>query len=113
MSLKILGVITPDKVYRIKVDKYIDELSNKLSDENISHLIIDDSVNGIGIMLEQDVPNFLIHNDDKNQWEYLERYMIDDEDDAMINQTFVVEDSNKNIDILGFLKMVLKNRKED
>lgn len=108
MSLKILGVITDEKIDKIKVNKYINDLSNKLFDANIQHLIIEDSVDGIGIMLIDDAPSLLVHNDVESQWEYLAKYIDDNEEEPILNQTYVIEDNNKETDILEFIKIVLK-----
>ena len=109
MSIKILGVITEDKVEKVKVSKHIDELSNRLYDSNIPHLIIEDDKDGIGIMLTKCVPSVLIHNDKEEQWEYSERYMEDGAENSTLFKTYIVEDNNKNVDILNLLKTILKS----
>lgn len=109
MSIKILGVITEDKVEKVKVNKHIDELSNRLYDSNIPHLIIEDDKDGIGIMLTKCVPSVLIHNDKEEQWEYSERYMEDGAENSTLFKTYIVEDNNKNVDILNLLKTILKS----
>lgn len=113
MSIKILGVITEDKVEKVKVNKHIDELSNRLYDSNIAHLIIEDDEDGIGIMLTKCVPSVLIHNDKDEQWEYSERYMEEGADDSTLIRTYIVEDNNKNIDILNILKLILKSYEDN
>lgn len=104
MSLKILGVITDKKIDKIKVNKYINDLSNKLFDSNIQHLIIEDSVDGVGIMLMDDAPSLLIHNDKENKWKYLSKYVDDSKENPTLIQTYIIDDN----DILEFLKIVLK-----
>lgn len=110
MSLKILGVITEEKTERIEVsNKHIKIISNRLEKEKIPHLIIDDSTNGIGVILLDDVPSLLIHNDKKKQWEYMFKCMSEEEEvEPTIMETFVIHDNNKNVDILDFLKTLLK-----
>lgn len=113
MSLKILGVITEEKTERIEVNnKHIKTISNRLEKENIPHLIIDDSTNGIGIILMGDVPSLLIHNDKKKQYEYLIREIEDEKEDIIVLQTCIIKDNNKDVDILDFLKVILKINKE-
>lgn len=109
MSIKILGIITEDKVEKVKVNKHIDELSNRLYDSNIPHLIIEDDKDGIGIMLTKCVPSVLIYNDKEEQWEYSERYMEDGAENSTLFKTYIVEDNNKNVDILNLLKTILKS----
>ena len=114
MSLKILGVITNEKVDKVKVaDKYINDLSNRLFDANIQHLIIDDSEDGIGIMLIEDAPSLLIHNASDKQWVYLVKYLDKDKDESILEQTYVIDENNKETDILEFLKIVLKVSEEN
>ena len=108
MSIKILGVITEEKVEKFKVNKHIDELSNKLYASNIPHLIIEDDKDGVCIMPTQCAPSVLIYNDDKKQWEYLERYMEDGQEDSTLSTVYIVEDSNKKMDILELVKMIIK-----
>ena len=108
MSLKILGVITDEKIDKVKVlDKYVNDLSNILFDANIQHLIIEDSIYGIGIMLIEDAPSLLIHNESDKQWVYLSKYM-NDKNKPILEQTYVIKESN----ILEFLKIVLKVSEE-
>lgn len=113
MSIQILGVITKEKVDKVKVNKHLDELSNKLFEKNIEHLIIDDSKNGVGIMIIQNAPNFIRHNDKKKQWEYLERYIPEGKENAITAQTFIIEDGNKKVNILDFINIILKIYKEN
>jgi hypothetical protein len=114
MSLEILGVITEEKTERIDVsNKHIKSISNRLEKEKIPHLIIDDSTNGIGVILLDDVPSLLIHNDKKRQWEYLIREMEDEKEDIIVLQTCIIKDNNKDVDILDFLKVILKINKEE
>ena len=113
MSLKILGVITKEKNERIEINnKHIEIISTRLLEENIYHLIIEDSNNGIGVILLDDVPSLLIHNDKKRQYEYLIREMEDGKEDVTVLQTCVIKDSNKEVDVLDFLKVILKINKE-
>ena len=108
MSIKILGVITEDKVETVKVDKHIDELSNRLYDSNISHLIVGDDKDGVCIMPTQCAPSVLIYDDEKKQWKYLERYMEDGQENSTLSNIYIIEDSNKKIDILDLVKMIIK-----
>ena len=108
MAIKILGVITEEKVEKVKVNKHIDELSNQLYASNIPHLIIEDDKDGVCIMPTQCAPSVLIYNEDKKQWEYLERYMEDGQEDSTLSTVYIVEDSNKKMDILELVKMIIK-----
>lgn len=108
MGLKILGVITEDKVEKVKVDKHIDELSNRLYNSNIPHLIIEDDKDGICIMPTQCAPSVLIYNEKEKQWKYLERYMEDGQENSTLSNIYVVEDSNKKMNILDLVKMIIK-----
>ena len=108
MGLKILGVITEDKVEKVKVDKHIDELSNRLYDSNISHLIVEDDKDGVCIMPTQCAPSVLIYDGENKQWKYLERYMEDGKENSTLSNVYVVEDSNKKIHILDLVKMIIK-----
>ena len=108
MLIKILGIITEDKVEKVKVEKHIDELSNRLYESNIPHLIIEDDSDGICIMPTQCAPSILKYNTIDKQWEYIERYMEDGAENSTILTNYVVKDSNKKFNILDFVKMVLK-----
>ena len=108
MGLKILGVITEDKVEKVKVDKHIDELSNRLYNSNIPHLIIEDDKDGVCIMPTQCAPSVLIYNEKEKQWKYLERYMEDGQENSTLSNIYVVEDSNKKMNILDLVKMIIK-----
>ena len=109
MSIKILGIITEEKVEKVKVDKHIDELSDRLYDSNISHLIVEDDEDEIGIMLTKCVPSVLIYNDKEEQWEYSERYMEEGAEKSTLFKKYIVDGKNKNIDILNLLKTILKS----
>lgn len=104
MSLKILGVITDEKIDKIKVDKHINDLSNKLFDSNIQHLIIEDSINGIGIMLMDDAPSLLIYNEEDSKWQYLSKYVDETKEEPTLIQTYVIDSD----DILNFINLVLR-----
>ena len=108
MGIKILGIITEDKVEKVKVDKHIDELSNRLYNSNIPHLIIEDDKDGICIMPTQCAPSVLIYNEKERQWKYLERYMEDGQENSTLSNIYVVEDSNKKMNILDLVKMIIK-----
>ena len=108
MSIKILGVITEEKVEKVKVKKYIDELSNRLYASNIPHLIIEDDNDGVCIMPTQCAPSVLLYNGEKKQWEYLERYMEEGKENSTLSTVYIVEDSNKKTDILELVKMMIK-----
>lgn len=112
-NIKILGVITNETTNKIKTNKYIDELSTRLFNENISHLIVEDSVDGKGIMLIEDAPSLFIHNDKEGQWEYLAKYMNDDNSEPILLETMILEDNNKEADIVNFIKVILYCMKED
>lgn len=114
MSLKILGVITNEKIDKVKIlDKHINDLSNRLFDADIQHLIIEDSTDGIGIMLIEDAPSLLIHNELEGQWEYLAKYIDENEEEPILIQTYVMDENNKEADVLKFLKIVLKVSEEN
>lgn len=108
IGIKILGIITEDKVEKVKVDKHIDELSNRLYASNIPHLIIEDDKDEICIMPTQCAPSVLIYNEKKKQWEYLERYMEDGQENSTLSNVYIVEDSNKNVDILNVIHSFIK-----
>lgn len=113
MGLKILGVITEDKVEKVKVNKHIDELSNRLYNSNIPHLIIEDDIDGVCIMPTQCAPSVLIYNEKERQWKYLERYMEDGQENSTLSNVYVIEDSNKKMDILDLVKMIIKEYDEN
>lgn len=107
--IKILGIITKEKVEKVKTNKYIDSLSNDLFKENIEHLIVEDSECGIGIKMLEDLPSIMIHNDKDEQWEYYARYMENENDDEpTLMETYVLKDSNKNVSIMEFINILLK-----
>ena len=112
-TIKIIGVMQNGRVDKIKTNKYVDKLSNDLSDNNVEHLIVEDSIDGVGIMLIKDAPSLLIHNDKKQRWEYLSKYMEEEKEEPTLAETYVVEDCNKNIDIVDFIKTIIKCSKED
>lgn len=113
MAIKILGVITEDKVEKVKVNKHVDELSNKLYASNIPHLIIEDDKDGVCIMPTQCAPSVLVYNDEKKQWKYLEKYMEEGNENSTLSTVYVVEDSNKKINILDLVKMIIKEYNEN
>lgn len=108
MAIRILGVITEDKVEKVKVNNHIDELSNRLYASNIPLLIIEDDNDGVCIMPTQCAPSVLIYNDKEKQWEYLERYMEEGKENSTLSTIYIVEDSNKKMDILELVKMMIK-----
>jgi hypothetical protein len=108
MSIKILGVITEDKVEKVKVNKHIDELSNRLYDSSIPHLIIEDDKDGVCIMPTQCAPSVLVYDDENKQWKYLERYMEEGSENSTLSTVYIVEASNKKTDILELVKMMIK-----
>lgn len=108
MSIKILGIITEDKVEKVKVNNHIDELSNRLYASNIPHLIIENEHGDIYIMPSQCAPSVLIYNVEKKRWEFLERYMEEGKENSTLLNKYIVEDANKKIDILELVKMIIK-----
>lgn len=108
MGLKILGVITEYNVRKVKVEKHIDELSNRLYNSNIPHLIIENDEGEVCIMPTQCAPSILIYNEKEKQWKYLERYMEDGQENSTLSNIYVVEDSNKKMDILDLVRMIIK-----
>ena len=113
MAIKILGVINEEKVEKVKVNKHIDELSNRLYNSNIPHLIIEDDKDGVCIMPTQCAPSVLVYNDEKKQWKYLERYMEEGNENSTLSTVYIVEDSNKKMDILDLVKMIIKEYNEN
>ena len=113
MAIKILGVITEDKVEKVKVNKHVDELSNRLYNSNIPHLIIEDDKDGVCIMPTQCAPSVLVYNDKKKQWKYLEKYMEEGNENSTLSTVYIVEDSNKKINILDLVKMIIKESNEN
>lgn len=107
MSIKILGVITEEKVEKIKVNKYIDDLSNKLYNSNIPHLIVEEDGDKIGIMLYDCMPSILTHNEENKEWEFLERSLEDGKEDSTLIRTYTIKDNNKEIEILDFVNIML------
>lgn len=90
----------------------IHALSKELQDNKIEHIIVDDFMYGISIILKQDMPSLIIYNEEEQQWEYIARY-FDEADNVKILQIYVVKDINQNIDILDFIKVVIKTQKEN
>lgn len=90
----------------------IHTLSKELQDNKIEHIIVDDFMYGISIILKQDMPSLIIYNEEEQQWEYIARY-FDEADNVKILQIYVVKDINQNIDILDFIKVVIKTQKEN
>lgn len=45
--------------------------------------------------------------------EYLERYMEDGQENSTLSTIYIVEDSNKKMDILDLVKMIIKEYDEN
>lgn len=59
-------------------------------------------------MPTQCAPSVLIYNDEKKQWEYLERYMEDGQENSTLSNVYIVEDSNKKINIIDVIHSFIK-----
>ena len=90
-------------------DKYIEELSNRLIEIGIEHVVVNDEKYGIAIMPIDDAPSYVVRDNKKNEWKYLEKRFKDKNDDnGVVKNTYIVEDSNKNIDILNIIHSFVK-----
>ena len=64
-------------------------------------------------MPTQCAPSVLVYNDEKKQWKYLEKYMEEGNENSTLSTVYVVEDSNKKINILDLVKMIIKEYNEN
>ena len=90
-------------------ENYLVELSKSLDENNIIHLIVDDDKYGMGIMIKNDFPSLITHDDEEKQWCYYVRYLAsDDYEDIELLQKYVINDNNKKAPILSFIKVIVK-----
>lgn len=108
--LTVLRVIkgTQRDKYSI-ADKYIEELSDRLMDINIEHIVVDDEKYGIAIMPIEDAPSYVVRDKKKMEWKYLEKRFTSKNDvNSVVKNTYIVEDSNINVDILDVINSIVK-----
>lgn len=85
-------------------------LSKRLQRENVDHVIIKDNDLGVSIMLKDDAPSILLYNKINKEWDYFSQYIDNTDEEPQNYAQYVIPD---NLDIMKFVKVILKTNKDE